>query len=169
MFKNMNECIVERNPLYVRNVGEPSVIKFPSQTQNNSHRRSPTHASNVEKPSFCWVTFKDIRELTGKRNPLYVSNMEKPSVVPVTSKFMKNYTGEKPYVSAMQESLLCLNQFSMTCMNSVKRKTFLFLSDLHRHGQLLSRNPMFWFDYEMSSTGSCQMLDLQLVVLFWEA
>jgi hypothetical protein len=48
---------------------------------------------------------------------------------------------------------------------TVKRKPSS-LSDLQGQEQLLSRNPMLWFEYEMSPTASYQMLNLQSVALF---
>jgi hypothetical protein len=40
--------------------------------------RRLTSASNVEKTSFCGVTFTDIYELTVETNPLHISNVETP-------------------------------------------------------------------------------------------
>jgi hypothetical protein len=87
-----------------------------TNTKYLTKERSLTSANNVEKPSFCWVTFKDIHELTGETNPLHVSNVEKPSIVPVSSKFMEELT--------LEGNLMCwlcgkgLHRCSTTCMNS---------------------------------------------------
>jgi hypothetical protein len=68
----MKDFPVERNLMFVNNVGKHSVI---------------------------FLTFSDMNKLTLDRDPMQVNNVEKPLVSPITSKHMKEFTLEAMWKS----------------------------------------------------------------------
>jgi hypothetical protein len=92
-FKYIWEVTLEKNLLYASCVGKPSMNQVTFKyIQEVTLEKNPFYVSCVAKPSLSPVTFRNIQEVTLERNLTCVSNVGKPSLHPVTLKYIQEFT-----------------------------------------------------------------------------